>query len=361
VIKDQNEYDIGILKGMNVHVHSGSGSFAWPQGDYDAMAAAGMKIARHVIHWDVFETSAGSIDSVALTDLDNAIARAKNAGIYTVLDLPHLNVNRTPAWAQTGSPANEVGWFGNNGQNLVQTLANRYASEKAVIGMYPNEPPTTTLGPGTTAGSMLWLYQQIVPWYRAIVPEWPIWITPGGYAYGRPDPASGTAADRTAYLALDTNGVGLISEWHNYLFVNGTFSTDGYQSNGMHDACAAWNSNTGSKGAGSTGACLADYPDTAGSRTYLNTHFQPWADWCHNVGASGRIAPAIGEWAYDYTNKAAECARDMINAFRALGFCVEMWWNYDTAATSSNQWSARPGGTWRAAVQNWIDNTTARA
>jgi hypothetical protein len=265
--------------------------------------------------------------------------------MYSVLEI-HMNVSRAPSWAAG------YGWetdaFMGHGETLTETLATRYASDKRVVGLSWNEIPIVP------TADLLTFHETCVPWYRDIATEWPLWIVPSAYGQGTPDPDSGLDASISDYLALDTNDIGLIAEYHHYFVESGTGSDNGYQYNGAIDRVV----DVGASGSNYGGV----YPDTAGALADLGRHVQPWKDW-QDTG-SGRVVTAVGEWAYLYdgsmtgyaANNYEEYTADMIGTFRERDFAIEMWWNYDTTTNEvTNPFSSRPGGTWRPAVQTWMD------
>ena len=328
---DENGADIGILKGMNVHVAptTSSPTFVWPQSDYTAMGQVGMRFVRHVIHWDVFEPTEDALNQTAIASLDTAISRAKTAGMYTLLEV-HLNVGRVPAWAQDTS--SEWSDFVANGRTITQYLAARYKDEKAVIGFNPNEPPTVSLT------AIMDGYDQIVPWWQQIAPAWPVWVSPSAYGNGTPTPRSGTPASISRYQALN-NGRGIIIEFHDYL----NQGSDSYQANGSINPIQQG-------GTAEFHGWGGNYPyrDTIQSRSDIALHLQPQTAFT----TAGGFALAIAEFGMD--NRSGELAyvRDKIAAFRQARSVVECWWNYDTNV--SNPWAPRPGGIWRQAILDWM-------
>lgn len=349
ILVDAGGADVGVLKGFNVHCHSATGTApggVMPVSAFQAMGALGAKIQRLILHWDSFQPTEGSVNPGALTDLDTTVGYGGDNGMYSVFEI-HLNVGRLPAWVPKSG--NEAIDFQNHGRLLTETLAARYKDDKRVIGFTTNETPLGITG-------LLTFHQTTVPWYRDIAPAWPLWVNPTAYGQGTPYPRSGTAANPAAYLALDTHGVGLVTEYHDYLTQCGTTSTDGYQDNGSPDP--KWQVPGGSE------YNSAVYGDTNTTRMNLNTHCDPWKRFSDAGG--GRIAVAVGEWAYHHDfagQKEHEYARDKIAAFRQhAAASIEIWWNYDTTTDFAlNPWAARPGGVWRQSVSDWMTDATPRA
>lgn len=355
LIVDENNAPIGTLKGFNVHVAPtiGGEAFAWAQDHYTAMADAGARIQRLALHWDVFQKSAGlaGIDMTAVASLDTAIQRAENVGIYSLLEL-HLNVGRTPAWAQIPTGASEWTWFLNSGERIVQFLAERYGNTsspqytKAVVGFCPNEPPSANLE------ELASTFEVTVPWSRGSAPNWLIWIAPTAFGQGTPYPASGYRINPRRYLRLDTNGRGVVIAMRDY-YVNdnspffGPYQNNGaiapdYQSPGVFTA--------------SFGGVTAVYPNTTLSRTQHQQYMAPWVTFL--TTGYGRFALAVEEFGAAFTGGEDPYIFDLVRSwhteFGGPGTAVEMYWNYDVAARASNEFSARPGGVWRPNIVGWL-------
>ncbi len=339
---DENSTDVGTLKGFNVHVAStvGGESFVWPQADYNIMAAAGTKLVRHVIHWDVFEPSRGIFNQTALSSLDTAVARAGQAGIYTVLDAPHLNVGRIPAWSQAGG--SEWDAYITNGQALTQLLANRYKDNKFVIGLYPNEPPISNISQIVSG------HQTIVGWYGSIATEWPIWINPTAWGGGTPYPSSAANVDVNAIAALDINSNGVIIEWHDYLNTAGSYTADGYQWNGAIAPVQQASEFTAQyHGWGGN----YNYPNTAQSRADSAAHISPLVTLRN---ARSTFALAVGEFGMDSQQSGlAAFVNDKSTLYTNSSAVVQLWWVY-SVNSAGDPFSARPNNNWMPGITDWL-------
>ena len=90
----------------------GSPGRTWDQSRYDQIRAKGFNTVRMVLYWDDFEPSPGAFDQTNLATLDTAIARAKAAGLWVVLDEIHIwggngglqDVPRGPRRATASTP-----------------------------------------------------------------------------------------------------------------------------------------------------------------------------------------------------------------------------------------------------------------
>jgi Cellulase (glycosyl hydrolase family 5) len=122
------------LRSVNVvPVWASSPRRTWAASRYSAIAAKGFDAVRFTLYWDEFEPSAGVFDQTSLSTLDTAVARAKAAGLYVILDEIHLwgagGMNDVPGWARTGD---SVTTAQTNGGGYVKLLAARYRNEPAV-------------------------------------------------------------------------------------------------------------------------------------------------------------------------------------------------------------------------------------
>jgi aryl-phospho-beta-D-glucosidase BglC (GH1 family) len=118
-------------------------SQTWGQGTYTAIKAKGFTGIRMVLFWDDFEPSKGRWNETAFSTLKTALARAKSAGLYVVLDCVHLygqpeGQGRVPAWART---TDGMGAVAKNGLPFLQQLATRFGKDPALAAYDPvNEP-----------------------------------------------------------------------------------------------------------------------------------------------------------------------------------------------------------------------------
>lgn len=118
-------------------------SQTWGQDTYTAIKAKGFTGVRMVLFWDDFEPSKGQWNETAFSTLKTALARAKSAGLYVVLDCVHLygqpeGQGRVPAWAQT---TDGMGAVAKNGLPFLQQLASRFGSDPVLAAYDPvNEP-----------------------------------------------------------------------------------------------------------------------------------------------------------------------------------------------------------------------------
>jgi hypothetical protein len=124
------------LRGLNmIPVWRNQPGRTWAGWHYTQIARKGFNALRFVLYWDVFEPRRGSFNQTSLRTLNTAIARAKAAGLYVILDEIHLwgarGMNYVPRWARSGDTVTTVQ---KNGGGYVKMLARRYRNEPAVAG-----------------------------------------------------------------------------------------------------------------------------------------------------------------------------------------------------------------------------------
>ncbi|MFG1997926.1 glycoside hydrolase family 5 protein [Spirillospora sp. NPDC048911] len=132
------------LNGPNLQpIWDPNSSNTWGQATYNAIKAKGFKGVRMVLFWDDFEPRKGAWNEKAFKTLSTALARAKAAGLYVVLDSVHLygqpeGQSRVPAWARK---SDGMGAVAANGLRFLQQLATRYGKNPALAAYDPvNEP-----------------------------------------------------------------------------------------------------------------------------------------------------------------------------------------------------------------------------
>ena len=352
-IVDENGCPLPTLRGFNMHVAPG---FTWDQEHFDAIAAAGGRINRAVLHWDEFEPTKGIVDPTAIDNLDLHIARAQAAGMYTLLEL-HLNVGRLPRWAERPSARgrDETEKYSIYGQPLTQFLAARYGNPasphhtKAVIGFGLNEPP---LGDWirNSDGSIPWLEQvqgRMISWLRA--PEHaPAWIGFVAYGYASATPiydrawqfAGAADASPTAY---DDEGGNVVIDVHDYAAgcTNEDPECDGRQPNGM-----IWPTFQG----GPLLQTDSGYVSSAVRQSQHRAYMRPYK----TFATLANLPLMVGEWAWpEGATGELEWLADKQPVWADAGAVIEIHWNYDVNAANSI-WSARPGWSWRPIVSAWL-------
>lgn len=383
---DENDVDLGVVKGFNWNV-IGTG-LPFGQDDFDDLAVMaadaaveGEAIIRMVLPWDLLQpvdgasydgitsaTSAATAGS-AFDKIDETIRRAYAAGVYCYLDLHLLDASssngRVPAWARNGTlpsgSGNSWTWFITNGQGITETLAQRYGDPltsplgemaKAVVGFCPNEPASASI-PEIQTG-----FASIVSWWQPHAPDWPVWIAPTSYGGGTPYPTSGTQIEIPDLLALDVNSRGIAIDYRSYLNMVGSASADGYQANGAIGPIEQVANGAQYHGWGGD----YDYPDTQASRDAIEAHLAPLVTLRDQHPT---IAICMMEMGMDHKEPGSNhdaYVRDVVTASREAGFTAEVWWQHGFGTTGFDA-RDEADGSYRPAISGtgWFQNATARA
>ncbi len=361
-IIDENGCVMPKLKGFSVYLAPG---YTHSQTDFNDMAALGAKINRATIHWDQFEPTQGVIDPSAISSLDQHIAFAENAHMYTMLEL-HLNIGKDPSW--TSAYPTELEKYSHYGQTITQYLANRYGNPasphytKSVVGFGLNEPPIedNTIRNGNNAIPYVeGKQQQMISWMRGAgyAPSW-IGFVAEAYAGATPiydhswQNANATDASPTAYNAVGGN---VIYDLHDYMMGcaipgTATLSTnpncDGRQYNGQNYPIYQGGPQIG------TDKNAFSYASTAVTRSQLFAYIKPYKTFT----TQANVPLMVGEWGWT-AGKTDELTyvADQKAAWADAGTSIEMYWDFNsTTDTGVDPWAAHPGGTWRPSVTAWM-------
>jgi hypothetical protein len=135
-----------MLRGFNViPIWVDSPGRTWAAHHYREMRRSGFNTVRMVLHWDELEPERGRFDAERLATLDRAIAHARAAGLFVVLDTIHIYEGErfVPPWARTGDVVASVSA---DAHGYIRMLARRYRANPAVAGYdLVSEPPTDPL------------------------------------------------------------------------------------------------------------------------------------------------------------------------------------------------------------------------
>jgi hypothetical protein len=298
-----------LLKGFNVvPVWRGNPGSTWDASRYLQIKAKGFDAVRFVLYWRDFEPQRGVFNQTSLATLDTAIARAKAAGLYVILDEIHLwgsgGFQDVPGWAQIGD---SVATIQANGGGFVTMLAARYRDEPAVAGYdLVNEPYRTPID----QNGVLSMYDALIRQVRAVDPDKIILLEP---SYGDTSIA-GSLADFSR-LSDKRN---VVWQLHDY-FAGG--DDDGYRSDGAQTGTYVWDGATGYAN-----------PNPAQLEAHLLVHLQKAAQ----VGLPVWIGEfGIGNGAVNRDRWIA----DQVALFRRYGLGYA-WWEYHTteafSATDTN-------------------------
>lgn len=295
------------LRGLNVvPLWTDNPGATWPIDRYEQIAVKGFTAVRFVLYWDDFEPNRGRFEAAALATLDRAIANAKAAGLYVVLDEIHLwgqgGFSDVPRWARRGDALASVLA---NGRGYLRMLARRYRHEPAVAAYDPvNEPRPRRLDQTVVLSA----YAGLIATIREVDPEKIILVEP---AYGD----SSVSPETLAPLAGLPNVV-----WSPHLYYAGG-DDDGYAENGSQAGKYTWD-----------GASGYDPSERSALGSHLLLHV--------NAARSARLPIWVGEVGIGAgaSNSTAWIA-DMVALLDRYG--VEFaWWEYHTgnsfSATDAN-------------------------
>ena len=301
------------LHGFNVTpIWSDKPGQTWDQSRYEQIRAKGFNAVRYVLKWSDFEPAAGSYNQTSLLTLDTAIARAKAAGLYVILDCIHLfgpgGMNYVPAWARSGDSVSTVQSYASP---YLKTLASRYRNEPTVAGYdLVNEPYRWPID----QNAVLRMYDSLIRQVRTVDPHKIILVEP---TYGDTSIA-GSLAD-FSNLTVKSNVVWTI---HDY-FAGG--DEDGYNADG---------SKAGNYVFGGTGGYPT--PNLQQLENHLSIHLS-------KTRLAG-IPMWIGEYGIgDGTANHDQWIKDKGGLFSKYGL-GRSWWEYRTSGPMSATDST---GTWK--------------
>jgi Cellulase (glycosyl hydrolase family 5) len=221
------------LHGVNmIPVWRNQPTRTWTQWHYLQIARKGFNAVRFVLYWDVFEPRPGEYDQTSLRTLDTAIARAKAAGLYVILDEIHLwgpgGMNYVPRWARAGDSVDTVRA---NGSAYLRLLGHRYRNNAAVaafdlVSEFYRQP--------IDQNAVLRTYDSLITQVRRVDPRKIILIEP---TYG-----DSSVAGSLANFGDLTNRANVVWSIHDF-FAGG--DDDGYNANGGQIGDYTWNGTTG--------------------------------------------------------------------------------------------------------------------
>ena len=289
----------------------------WERARYEQIRAKGFNVVRFVLYWRDFEPQSGAFDATSLRTLDTAVARAREAGLWVILDEIHLWVldgalQGVPAWAWEGDSVSTVAA---HGAGFVRMLADRYRDEPAVAAYDPvNEPHRFPIDPD----GVLRMYDTLIAAIRAADPYKIVLV--------EPSLGDSSAAGDDVDFALLRDRRNVVWSPHDY-FAGG--EDDGYDSTGWQSGAYTWDGNTGY---------------TMPNRSQLAAHL----DVQLAAAAQASLPVWIGEFGIgaDAANRDAWIA-DQVALFDAAGLGYA-WWEYHSASAFS---ATAADFSW----QPWID------
>ncbi len=282
-----------LLRGFNViPIFEDLPGKTWEAWHYRRMRGLGLNVARFVLYWSDLEPSRGRFDEQRLATLDTAIARAREAGLYVVLDLVHLYDGDAfvPPWAQSGDGLADVS---REGGRYLAMMARRYRDEPAVAAYDPiNEPAATPID----QNRVLRTYDGLIQTIRREDPEKIVMI----------EPSFGDSDMRDADFGLLTDRRNLVLSVHDY-YAGG--AGEGYGPGLEQRGSYTWDGTSG-------------YPSA--SRADLKAHMMAYVEPAYEAG----LAVWVGELGIDPGAVNAErWVRDKMALLEeeGLGFA---WWVY---------------------------------
>jgi len=306
------------LQALNVvPVWSSDPGNTWAKAHYDRIAAKGFNAVRFVLYWDDFEPASGAYNQTSLRTLDAAIARAKAAGLYVVLDEIHLwglgGMNDVPLWARTGDSVTSVEA---NGAAYLKMLAERYRAEAAVAAYdivnefyrYPIDQ-----------NAVLRVYDELITEVRSVDRAKIVLI----------EPTYGDTSIAGADFANLTHRDNVVWSIHDY-FAGG--EDDGYATNGSQAGNYTWDGTSGYPS-----------PDPSELERHLLVHVNAmrlvgiplW------IGEFGIGAGAVGHDRW---------IDDQVALFRKYGL-GRSWWEYHTTGAFS---ATNSDYTWKPWVERLL-------
>jgi len=344
---------------------------------------------RMVTFWADYQSSNCSAMTGSTSSLDNSIAYAANADIYTEIMLYYSgsagSSNGTPSCASNGS--SESTRYQNGGQYITQYLANRYGNPtspeytKAVVGFGINEPdPPDGTNSATVATALETMQKTMIGWFRDSGSQGagaPNWIGFVNYVYAQSSPLM-TGGDTSGSCgncananpnAFSSVGGNVVLEVHDYFFdcTSGSNAStcDGRQWNGNGYDGQTWGTGNGGPGIGPDDSSNPAYPSSGVTRAQAQQEqanfMHPYAVFAGYNGSSGWPL-MVGEWGWApsttsggvNTTGGTNYVDDLTAAWNNAGAAIELQWDYDDGACGGDQWCAEPGSTWQPVTNEFF-------
>jgi hypothetical protein len=209
------------LDGVNVkRVINPADNWTHSVANYQPLKAKGFNVLRFALDWPDFETANGVFNPTAIALLKTAVANAKAAGLFVILDPIHIKGGGTnvPSWALV-SGGDDIDSINQYGAAYWRFMATQFKDEANVIAYdLVNEPYARAFD----QNRVLRMYAGLMTTVRAIDPDKIITIEPMWGNSG----ISGALADFSILPFKDN----LIWQLHDY-FAGG--DDDGYDAAGI--------------------------------------------------------------------------------------------------------------------------------
>ena len=311
------------LHGFNVTpVWSNKPGQTWSLARYQQIRDKGFNAVRFVLKWSDFEPTRGAFDQTDLTTLDTAIAHAKAAGLYVILDEIHLygpgGFDYVPSWARSGDSVTSVR---TNAAGYLRLLAARYRGEPAVAAYDPvNEFHRWPID----QNGVLRAYDELIREIRTVDPHKIVLVEP---TYGD----TSVAGDLADFSNL-TDKRNVVWSIHDY-FAGG--DDDGYAADGAKAGVYVYGGHTG-------------YPSP--NPQQLENHLKVHVDKTRAAG----LPIWIGEYGIgDGVANHDQWIKDKVALFEKYGL-GRGWWEYRTTGPMS---ATTTEGAWKP----WVDMITPGA
>ncbi|HEX2234047.1 MAG TPA: cellulase family glycosylhydrolase [Thermoleophilaceae bacterium] len=230
-IVDDNGNEV-LLRGFNLLPVYGAEGGTPAADHYVRIRDKGFNVVRFPVYWSDMEPSKGEFNEVALETLDEAIANARKAGLYVVLDPVHLfdGTRFVPAWAhpdldeterwdaeKTSAALRET--VQENAVPYLRMMAARYRDNRAVAAYdLVNEPPSVPVD----QNAILRMYDSLIRSVREV----------DGGKIVMIEPSFGNSSMVGADLGLLSDKRNLVFSMHDY-YAGG--AGDGYTPSGEAD------------------------------------------------------------------------------------------------------------------------------
>lgn len=372
---DENNCVMPKLKGFNIHAApSSDANFVWDNSHFADIRNNGGGVLRTVVQWNAYEAQQGVISPANLATLDKHIARAQRNGLYVILDL-HLNTGNIPGWATDGSysQGEETAYYTKNGQNITQTLAQRYSvprtadgitiNPKTILGFNLNEPPQdgATINGNNSIPTFEAQQRQMISWFRSAgAPDWIGFVT---LAYANQKPyltAPRVSANPDAYdnIGPGIPGGNVVFDAHDYFVYNDLTdpNTDSRWDHGvLHDTRSA---------PGAHWLSILDphnFPSDPVLANRAKSQMKAFLKPFDTYATAAQMPLMIGEFGWNGdrtggTGKSGYYAAKR-EAMNCMSPAIEIHWIYATSYTQ-DQWSSKAApATWDPEVLAWLKDT----
>jgi hypothetical protein len=305
------------LNGLNVvPVWGAEGGGTWERSRYRSIARHGFNSVRFVLYWDALEPQRGAFAASRLATLDRAVANARSAGLYVLLDMIHLwgrgGMRSVPAWARAGD---SVATIQANAAPYVRMLAARYARDPAVAAYDPvNEPYRWPMD----QNAVMAMYDRLIAAIRQVAPHKIVMVEP---TYGDSSLDSGCVDFGNLVHRRD-----VVLSIHDY-FAGG--DDDGFGPGCRQSGAHGFDGRTGYR---------------PRQRAQLQAHLRAYVD----AAARAGLALEVGEYGMGvHARGQRRWVRDTVRLFDRYGLS-RAWWEYRTRANGASLSATDRRGRWRS-------------